>query len=106
LKLADLPEADILITESTYGADTHPSRRSQESDLIKAIVEVVSTGGNVLIPAFALGRAQEIILAIRTSALFHSVNVPVYVDGSPTPDPDPRLQIRPPRTLSRRRFAG
>ncbi len=81
LKLADLPEADILITESTYGADTHPSRRSQESDLIKAIVEVVAAGGNVLIPAFALGRAQEIILAIRTSALFHSVNVPVYVDG-------------------------
>ncbi len=81
LKLADLPEADILITESTYGADTHPSRRSQESDLIKAIVEVVGNGGNVLIPAFALGRAQEIILAIRTSALFHSVNVPVYVDG-------------------------
>ncbi len=81
LKLADLPQADILITESTYGADTHPSRRSQESDLIKAIVEIVSAGGNVLIPAFALGRAQEIILAIRTSALFHSVNVPVYVDG-------------------------
>jgi Cft2 family RNA processing exonuclease len=81
LKLADLPPADILITESTYGADTHPSRRSQESDLIKAIVEVVAAGGNVLIPAFALGRAQEIILAIRTSALFHSVNVPVYVDG-------------------------
>jgi uncharacterized protein len=45
------------------------------------IVEVVGNGGNVLIPAFALGRAQEIILAIRTSALFHSVNVPVYVDG-------------------------
>jgi Cft2 family RNA processing exonuclease len=81
LKLADLPQADILITESTYGADTHPSRRTQESDLIKAIVEVVGNGGNVLIPAFALGRAQEIILAIRTSALFHSVNVPVYVDG-------------------------
>lgn len=81
LKLADLPQADILITESTYGADTHPSRRSQESDLIKAIVEIVRAGGNVLIPAFALGRAQEIILALRTSALFHSVNVPVYVDG-------------------------
>ncbi len=81
LKLASLPQADILITESTYGADTHPSRRSQESDLIEAIVEVVKAGGNVLIPAFALGRAQEIILAIRTSALFHSVNVPVYVDG-------------------------
>jgi Cft2 family RNA processing exonuclease len=81
LKLADLPQADVLITESTYGSDTHPSRRTQESDLIKAIVEVVAAGGNVLIPAFALGRAQEIILAIRTSALFHSVNVPVYIDG-------------------------
>jgi Cft2 family RNA processing exonuclease len=81
LKLADLPQADILITESTYGSDTHPSRRTQESDLIKAIVEIVAAGGNVLIPAFALGRAQEIILAIRTSALFHSVNVPVYIDG-------------------------
>jgi Cft2 family RNA processing exonuclease len=81
LKLADLPQADVLITESTYGSDTHPSRRTQESDLIKAIVEVVAAGGNVLIPAFALGRAQEIILAIRTSALFRSVNVPVYVDG-------------------------
>jgi Cft2 family RNA processing exonuclease len=81
LKLASLPPADILITESTYGADTHPSRRTQESDLIDSIVEVVKAGGNVLIPAFALGRAQEIILAIRTSATFHSVNVPVYVDG-------------------------
>jgi Cft2 family RNA processing exonuclease len=81
LKLASLPTADILITESTYGADTHPSRRTQESDLIDAIVEVVTAGGNVLIPAFALGRAQEIILAIRTSAIFHSINVPVYVDG-------------------------
>ncbi len=81
LKLASLPKADILITESTYGGDTHPSRRSQESDLIEAIVEVVKAGGNVLIPAFALGRAQEIILAIRTSALFHTTNIPVYVDG-------------------------
>jgi Cft2 family RNA processing exonuclease len=81
LKLASLPVADMLITESTYGSDTHPSRRSQESDLIDAIIEVVKAGGNVLIPAFALGRAQEIILAIRTSAAFHSVNVPVYVDG-------------------------
>lgn len=81
LKLADLPQADILITESTYGADTHPSRRTQERDLIEAIVAVVAAGGNVLIPAFALGRAQEILLAIRTSALFHSLDVPVYVDG-------------------------
>jgi Cft2 family RNA processing exonuclease len=81
LKLADLPTADILITESTYGTGVHPSRRSQETELLQAVAEVVRSGGNVLIPAFALGRAQEIILAIRTSALFHSLNIPVYVDG-------------------------
>jgi Cft2 family RNA processing exonuclease len=81
LQLADLPQAEILITESTYGSDVHPSRRSQEGELLQAIAEVVEAGGNVLIPAFALGRAQEIILAIRTSAIFHSLNVPIYVDG-------------------------
>jgi len=81
LKLADLPSADILITESTYGSDTHPSRKAQEAALIEAIASVVSRGGNVLIPAFALGRAQEIILAIRTNKIFHNTHVPVYVDG-------------------------
>jgi Cft2 family RNA processing exonuclease len=81
LQLSDLPQAEMLITESTYGSDVHPSRRSQESELLQAIAEVVQAGGNVLIPAFALGRAQEIILAIRTSALFHSLKIPVFVDG-------------------------
>ncbi|HLO50729.1 MAG TPA: MBL fold metallo-hydrolase [Kamptonema sp.] len=81
LRLADLPQADILITESTYGADTHPGRKTQETALIDAIAEVIKAGGNVLIPAFALGRAQEILLAIRTSTTFHTLKIPVYVDG-------------------------
>ncbi|OKH35451.1 MBL fold metallo-hydrolase [[Phormidium ambiguum] IAM M-71] len=81
LKLADLPKADILITESTYGADNHPNRKAQESALLEAIAEVVTKGGNVLVPAFALGRAQEIILAIRTSAVFHKLKIPIFVDG-------------------------
>lgn len=81
LMLKDLPQADMLIIESTYGAGTHPPRKAEETGLIEAIAEVVKGGGNVLIPAFALGRAQEIILAIRTSALFHSLQIPVYVDG-------------------------
>jgi len=81
LRLADLPNADILITESTYGADVHPARKTQETALIEAIAEVVQAGGNVLIPAFALGRAQEILLAIRTSHLFHKLRIHVYVDG-------------------------
>ena len=81
LKLAELPTCEMLITESTYGADTHPARRNQETALMKAIAEVVQNRGNVLIPAFALGRAQEILLGIRTSALFNKLKIPVYVDG-------------------------
>lgn len=81
LKLADLPKADMLITESTYGADNHPNRKAQENALLEAIAEVVTKGGNVLVPAFALGRAQEIILAIRTSAVFHKLKIPIFVDG-------------------------
>lgn len=81
LKLSDLPSAEMLITESTYGADLHPARKTQETALLEAILSVVSAGGNVLIPAFALGRAQEILLAIRTNALFKKLKTPVYVDG-------------------------
>lgn len=81
LKLADLPKADMLITESTYGDKTHPARKNQEAALLSAIAQVVRRGGNVLIPAFALGRAQEILLALRTSALFQKLDIPVYVDG-------------------------
>lgn len=81
LRVADLPTADILITESTYGADVHPARKTQETALLEAIAEIVQNGGNVLIPAFALGRAQEILLAIRTYHLFHKLQIPIFVDG-------------------------
>ena len=57
LRLADLPSVDMLITESTYGADTHTRRKAQETLLLEAIALIVQAGGNVLIPAFALGRA-------------------------------------------------
>ncbi len=81
LKLADLPSTDLLITESTYGADAHPARKTQETALLSAIASVVQAGGNVLLPAFALGRAQEILLALRTSAIFQKLDIPIYVDG-------------------------
>jgi uncharacterized protein len=81
LRLADLPTADILITEATYGAALHPNRKQQEAELIQAVWNVIKAGGNVLIPAFALGRAQEIILALKTSTLFNNNQIPIYVDG-------------------------
>lgn len=81
LKIEDLPKAEILITESTYGDSLHPSRKKQERELIESVIEVVKGGGTVLIPAFALGRAQELILAFRLHADFRQLGIPIYIDG-------------------------
>ncbi|MEM0048063.1 MAG: MBL fold metallo-hydrolase [Ignisphaera sp.] len=70
-------EADLLIMESTYGLYDHPSRDRVEELFIETVKSVVEDGGIVLIPAFSLGRAQE-ILAILADRMPHSN---VYYDG-------------------------
>ena len=81
LKLQELPLSDVLITEATYGSSIHKSRKQQETELVAAVWDVVKVGGNVLIPAFALGRAQEIILALKTSSQIRDSKIPIYIDG-------------------------
>ena len=62
----DVPEsADIIICEATYGNRDHPPRHTEEMRLVKAVKEVVDEGGTVLIPAFSVGRAQEIVCILR-----------------------------------------
>ncbi len=81
LRLKDLPQADILLTEGTCGADSNPARKPLETELLHEIAAVVQAGGNVLIPVSPLGRAQDILLAMRTSNLFQTKKIPIYVDG-------------------------
>lgn len=73
---------DVLILESTYGGRLHANRQAEERRLVETISEVTATGGKVLIPAFALGRAQEILLTLgefqRRGEL---ASVPVWADG-------------------------
>ncbi|NND72353.1 MAG: MBL fold metallo-hydrolase [Rhodothermales bacterium] len=81
------PGLDVLIMESTMGADddaTTTTRASEEEKLGKAIQRVISRGGAVLIPAFALGRAQEVVALIDRykSAGLVPDDVPVYTTGS------------------------
>lgn len=68
---------DILITESTYGYRNLPDREIIGKDFIKRVKEVVKAGGSVIIPVFAVGRAQE-VLQILANEKF---NVPIYFDG-------------------------
>ena len=73
---------DIMITESTYGNRIHSNRRKEEDRLCAAVAEVVSAGGKVLIPSFALGRAQEVILILlEAQRRGHLPKFPVFVDG-------------------------
>jgi cleavage and polyadenylation specificity factor subunit 3 len=87
LMAAEIPDArssssmpDVLIVESTYGVQVHASRAERESRFTGAIERVVSGGGRCLIPVFALGRAQELLLILdeywRDHPNLHSI--PIY----------------------------
>jgi len=66
LMAAEIPTVhpDILITESTYGTHIHEKREDRESRFTGLINDIVSRGGRCLIPVFALGRAQELLLIL------------------------------------------
>ncbi|ORY86977.1 beta-lactamase-like protein [Protomyces lactucae-debilis] len=82
LNIAEVPpeKPDILITESTYGTATHQSRVEKEARLTNLISKAVLRGGRVLMPVFALGRAQEILLILDEYWSNHPElqHVPIY----------------------------
>jgi putative mRNA 3-end processing factor len=68
-------KCDNLIIEGTYAGRNHPNRVKLEYEFIKKVDEVVSRGGKVIIPAFAIGRTQEVMLILKNSK--HQI----FVDG-------------------------
>jgi putative mRNA 3-end processing factor len=60
-------KCDNLIMESTYSGRNHPSRMKTEYSLLKKIDEVTQRKGTVIIPSFAVGRTQEILLLLKDS---------------------------------------
>lgn len=81
---AKLPKLrpDVAIVESTYGDRLHSNREIEEKALIDFVNEAVGNKGKILIPAFALGRAQEVILILKGAMNKGQLkNVKVYVDG-------------------------
>jgi metallo-beta-lactamase family protein len=74
--------AHALILESTYGDRKHPPFAEMHEQLGHVISRTVARGGKVLIPSFALERAQEILFALKQLRARGAVpNVPVYVDS-------------------------
>jgi len=76
------PPADVLIIESTYGDRLHPPHEEAEQRLRDLIGETYAHGGKVVIPAFAVGRTQEIVYSLHRLVNAHKLpNVPVFVDS-------------------------
>ncbi|EJW01455.1 hypothetical protein EDEG_00447 [Edhazardia aedis USNM 41457] len=66
LKEAKCPgKINFLITESTYGVQCHLPREEREKRFLNAVRDIIKRRGKVLLPVFALGRAQEILLILE-----------------------------------------
>jgi len=76
------PGADVLILESTYGDRLHAPIAEMNSRLAEVLLRVFKRGGKVVIPSFALERAQEIVFALKTLEKEGRMPpMPVYVDS-------------------------
>lgn len=74
-------EADYLVLESTYGDREHP-QFDVKARLAEIITETVSRGGHILIPAFAVGRTQQLLYLIRELEEEQRIPIlPVFVDS-------------------------
>jgi metallo-beta-lactamase family protein len=77
------PQADILITESTYGDRLHHDVQVAEEELLKVVVDTcVKKGGKLIIPAFSVGRTQEVVYAFNN--FFNQGRLPkidIFVDS-------------------------
>lgn len=75
------PRIETLLIESTYGGrnDLLPNLDECELKLANIIKQTAANRGKVLIPVFAVGRAQEIMLALENH--LREENIPIYIDG-------------------------
>jgi metallo-beta-lactamase family protein len=76
-----VPEADVLLVESTYGDRRHPD--VDEAASLAAIVnDTIARGGKLLIPSFAIGRVEEVLYWLKTLEEDGRIpKLPVYVDS-------------------------
>jgi len=77
------PQADILITESTYGDRLHEDFVSADQKLLETVIHTcVDKGGKLIIPSFSVGRTQEIVYSLNK--FFNQGNLPrveIFVDS-------------------------
>ena len=82
--VASVGKIDVLITESTFGISNAPPRAEREAGLLKSVSGILNRGGKVLMPVFALGRAQELLLILEDYWQRHPElqKIPIYYTGT------------------------
>jgi metallo-beta-lactamase family protein len=74
--------ADVVLLESTYGNRDHPSVANARAELARVIRETAARGGKVLVPAFSVGRTQEIVYDLHVLAREGAIpEIPIYIDS-------------------------
>jgi len=77
-----IDEADFLLIESTYGNRLHKSKENTYLELKNIITESVNKNGNIIVPAFAVERTQEIVYALAKMIKNKEIPaIPVYIDS-------------------------
>ncbi|MCK4459011.1 MAG: beta-CASP ribonuclease aCPSF1, partial [Methanosarcinales archaeon] len=80
----NFPRAETVIMEATYGGpnDIQPPRNVAEKNMSEIVKRTVERGGKVLIPAFAVGRSQDVMLVLEEAIRKKRIaQVPIYLDG-------------------------
>ncbi len=77
------PRLETLIIESTYGGKDafQPNRQEAEDSLLRVVKETIERDGSILIPVFAVGRGQEIMLVLENFYRNGLLDAKCYVDG-------------------------
>ena len=70
-------QTDVLFVEGTYGGRDHPPKQEENQRFIERVIEVIDRGGTALVPAFANGRTQDVVMLLHK----HLPELDVHVDG-------------------------
>lgn len=77
-----MPPVDYLILESTYGGRLHKNVEHVENKLQAVVTRTAARGGRIIVPAFAVGRTQQLVLLLHQLSLEGRIpNIPIFVDS-------------------------
>jgi metallo-beta-lactamase family protein len=77
-----MPPADYLVMESTYGGQTHPPQSAALPHVERVVKETIERGGRLIVPAFAVGRTQQLVLLLHQLMNEQRLPpVPIFVDS-------------------------